>query len=65
MLQNLQETAKSVLRGNFIATQAHFRKQEKSQITQPNITPKVAGKRMNKTQSQQKERKQKNQSRNI
>ena len=30
--QNLWDTAKAVLRGKFIATQSHVKKQEKSQI---------------------------------
>ena len=30
--QNLWDTIKAVLRGKFIATQAYFKKQEKSQI---------------------------------
>ena len=32
MTQNLWDTAKAVLRGKFIASQAHLKKQEKSQI---------------------------------
>ena len=49
MIQNLQDTAKAVLRGKFIAIQAYLRKQEKSQ---PNLTPKVTRERTtNKTQS--------------
>ena len=32
-LQNLWDAAKAVLRGKFIATQAHLRKQEKAQIS--------------------------------
>ena len=31
-LQNLWDAAKAILRGKFIATQAHLRKQEKAQI---------------------------------
>ena len=31
-LQNLQDAAKAILRGKFIAIQAHLRKQEKAQI---------------------------------
>ena len=31
-LQNLRDAAKAVLRGKFIAIQAHLRKQEKAQI---------------------------------
>ena len=30
--QNLRDTGKAVLRGNFIAIQSHLKKQEKSQI---------------------------------
>ena len=33
MIQNLQDEAKAVLRGKFIAIQAYLRKQEKSQIS--------------------------------
>ena len=32
MTQNLWDTAKAVLRGQFIAIQSHLKKQEKSQI---------------------------------
>ena len=32
MIQNLQDAAKAVLRGKFIAIQAYLKKQEKSQI---------------------------------
>ena len=32
-IQNLWDAAKSVLRGKFIAIQAYFRKQEKTQTT--------------------------------
>ena len=32
MIQNLWDAAKAVLRGKFIAIQAHLKKQEKSQI---------------------------------
>ena len=32
MVQNLWDTEKAVLKGKFIVIQAHFRKQEKSQI---------------------------------
>ena len=34
-LQNLWDAAKAVLRGKFIAIQAHLRKQEKAQINNP------------------------------
>ena len=40
-LQNLWDAAKAILRGKFIAIQAHLRKQEKAQ-TQPNFTSKAA-----------------------
>ena len=33
MTQNLWDAAKAVLRGKFIATQSHLKKQEKSQIS--------------------------------
>ena len=36
-LQNLWDAAKAVLRGKFIATQAHLRKQEKAQINNLNL----------------------------
>ena len=32
MIQNLWDAAKAILRGKFIAIQAHLKKQEKSQI---------------------------------
>ena len=52
--QNLQDTAKVVLRGKFIAIQTYLKKQEKSK--QSNLTPKGARKRKtNKAQSKQKE----------
>ena len=41
--QNLWDTVKAVLRGRFIAIQAYFKKQEKSQI-KPNSTPKATRK---------------------
>lgn len=50
--QNLEDTVKAVLGGNFIALQAYLHKQEKSPITQ------------SKVQSQQKEGNNKNQNRN-
>ena len=37
MIQNLWDAAKAVLRGKFIAIQAYFRKQEKSQINNPTL----------------------------
>ena len=49
MIQNLWDTAKAVLRGQFIAIQSYLKKQEKSQI---NLTPKgTRERRTNKTQS--------------
>ena len=41
-IQNLWNAAKAVLRGKFIAIQAHLKKQEKSQS---NLTPKATRKR--------------------
>ena len=38
--QNLWGTVKAVLRGKFIAIQAHLKKQEKSQINTPKATRK-------------------------
>ena len=35
--QNLWDTVKAVLRGRFIAIQAHLKKQEKSQINDPTL----------------------------
>ena len=37
MVQNLWDTAKAVPRGKFIAIQAYFKKQEKSQINNLNL----------------------------
>jgi len=48
VVQNLRDTV-TLLRGNCIAIQAYFKKQEKSLIT---LTPKENIKRTNKTQSQ-------------
>ena len=64
MIQSLWDTTKAVLRGTFIATQAHFGKQREISNKQPNLTPKVTRKTTNKTQSQQKERSLKEQNRN-
>ena len=65
MTQNLQDAAKAVLRGKFVAIQSHLRKQEKSQIKKSNLTPKATReRRKNKTQGQQKERNHKDQRRN-
>ena len=64
-IQNLQDEAKAVLRGQFVVVQVYLRKQGKSQIKQPNFTPKATRERgTDKTQSQQKERNHKDQSRN-
>ena len=63
-LQNLWDIARAVPRGKFIAIQAYLRKQEKSQIKYLNFTPKTIRERRDKTQSQQKERNHKDQSRN-
>ena len=43
--ENLQDAAKAVLRGNFIAIQSYLKKQEKTLNRQPNFTPKTTGKR--------------------
>ena len=39
-LQNLWDAAKALLRGKFIAIQAHLRKQEKAQINKLTLQPK-------------------------
>ena len=52
MIQNLWDAAKAVLRGKFIAIQAHIKKQEKSPKKKSNFTPKATRKRRTKkTQS--------------
>ena len=43
--QNLWDTVKAVLRGKFIAIQAYFRKQEKSQINNLTLHLKQLGKK--------------------
>ena len=64
MTQNLQDAAKAVLRGKFIAIQAYLKKQETSQ-KQANLTPKaIRERRTKKLQSQWKERNHKYQIRN-
>ena len=51
-IQNLQDAAKAVLRGIFIAIQSYLKKQEKSQIKQSNLTPKgTRERRINKSGS--------------
>ena len=47
-IQNPWDTAMSVLRGKYIATQAFPKKQKKVSSTQPNPTPKGAGERTTK-----------------
>ena len=49
MVQNLWNAAKTLLRGYFIAIQAYLRK---TNLKRPNLTPKGARKRTNKTQIQ-------------
>ena len=44
MIQNLWDTAKTVLRGKFIAIQSYLRKQEKSQINNLSLHLKQLGK---------------------
>ena len=51
-IQTLWDTAKTVLRGKFIAIQSYLRKQTKKNLKQPNYTPKATReRRTNKTQS--------------
>ena len=45
MRQNFWDAAKVVLGGTYIATQAFLKEQERSQLTQTNLTPKGAGER--------------------
>ena len=45
--QNLLDTAKAVLRGKFLATQAYLVRQEKSQINNLTIHPKESEKKKN------------------
>ena len=64
-IQNLWDAAKAILRGKFIGIQAYLMKQEADQIKKPNFTPKTPReRRTDKTQSQEKERNHKDQSRN-
>ena len=44
-LQNLWDGAKAILRGKFIAIQAHLRKQEKAQVNKLPFTSKAAQER--------------------
>ena len=60
---NLQDSAKAVLRGRFIAIQAYLTRQEKHKINNLNFLPKATRKRK-ECQSKQKERNHKNQSKN-
>ena len=63
--QNLWDVAKAVLRGKIIAIQSYLKKQEKKSNRQPNFTPKTTEKRRTKNrQNQQKERNNKDLSRN-
>ena len=65
MIQNLWDGARIFLRGKFIAIQSYLKKTRKITNKQPNLTPKATReRRTNKTQSQQKEIKHKDQSRN-
>ena len=48
MTQNLWNSANAVLRGKFIAIQSYLKKQETSQIKQPNLTPKAIRERRTK-----------------
>ena len=41
MIQNLQDTAKAVLRGKFIAIQAHLKKQEINEIEMKKTIAKI------------------------
>ena len=52
MIQSLQDAAKAVLRGKFIAIKSYLRKQEKITNKQPSLMPKATIERQaNKTQS--------------
>ena len=62
--KNLWDTAKAVLRGKFIAIQSYLKKQEKSQTTNLTLHLKQLEKEEQKTQSQQKERSNKDKIRN-
>ena len=65
-IQNLWDAAKAVLRGKFIAIQAYlYQETRKTSNKQSNLTPKATReRRTNKTQSYQKQRNHKYQSRN-
>ena len=64
MTPNLWDEAKPVLREKFMAIQSHLKKQEKSQINNLPTLKTTRERRKKKTQSQQKERNHKDQSRN-
>ena len=56
-IQNLWDTAKAVLRRNYVAIQASLKKIGKNSNTQANLAPKGTGERTaNKTYTQQKKR---------
>ena len=56
--QILQDVAKAVLRGKFIAIQSYLKKQEKTSNRQPNFTPKATGKRRKKKKTKISRRKE-------
>ena len=63
MIQNLSDAAKAIIRGSL--QQYNFTSGNKKNLKQPKLTPKATKeRRTNKTQSQQKERNHKHQSRN-
>ena len=62
--QNLQDAAKAVLRGNFIAIQFYLKKQETSQINNLTLHLKQLEKEEQKTPKLEKERNHNNQIRN-
>ena len=65
MTQNLWDVAKAVLRGKFIGMQSYFKKQETSQVNNLTLHVKQLEKEeQKKTQSEQKERNHRDQSRN-
>ena len=63
-IQNLWDTAKAVLRGQYITIQASLKKIGKNSNTQANLAPKGTGERTaNKTYTKQKKRVNKDSSR--